>query len=293
MSSVTCHTPAAAFCLQGPYLQLTERRHCCLVVIQVKIPSTLHKGCQKSILKTGWETECRTAIHLSIMLLYYSICIDSARDASLAQFPFKAHNACRISPSPSDRSFWLRTKMALWAPISPTWMLLLLSASATLSVWRKDSFYYFLKLVSSWISTFRQQHRSPQDKSHVQNDFYTSSKHKIISLTVMLQNHTFKMILHQFETQNHVSLLCYRITHSKWFYTSSKRKSQNHESVSLLCYNNKNQPSIHQSMHNNTFGTYLYSVGTHHRNLLKSLVAVSRVTYLILMAHTENFVHQN
>ena len=139
-------TPAAAFCLQGPYLQLTELRHYCfVVVVQVKIPRTLHKGRQKSILKTGQETECRTAIHLSFML-YYSICIERAHYASLVQFPFKAHNTCRILPSPSDWSFWLRTKMALWAPVSPTWMLLLFSASATLSVWRKDSFYYFFKV---------------------------------------------------------------------------------------------------------------------------------------------------
>ena len=98
-------TPAAAFCLQGPYLQLSELRHCCFVaVVQVKIPRTLHEGRQKSILKTGRETERRTAIHLSFMLLYYSICIYNAHDASLVQFPFKAHNAGRILPSPSDWS---------------------------------------------------------------------------------------------------------------------------------------------------------------------------------------------
>ena len=69
----------------------------------------------------------------------------------------------------------------------------------------KIVFIIFLKLVSSWISTFRQQRRSPQDKSHVQNDF------------TPVQN-----------TKSQVSLLCYRITHSKWFYTSSKHK--NHKS---------------------------------------------------------------
>jgi len=39
--------------------------------------------------------------------------------------------------------------------------------------------------------------------------------------------------------------------------------------------------------------TYLYSVDTHHRNLLKSLVTTSRVTYAIPRAHTGNCVNQN
>jgi len=35
-------------------------------------------------------------------------------------------------------------------------------------------------------------------------------------------------------------------------------------------------------MHNNTcFGTYLYSVATHHGNLLKSLATMSRMTYSV------------
>jgi len=43
----------------------------------------------------------------------------------------------------------------------------------------------------------------------------------------------------------------------------------------------------YQSIHRGTcFGTCLYSVGTHHGNLLKSLVTMSRVTYFILWAHT-------
>ena len=48
-------------------------------------------------------------------------------------------------------------------------------------------------------------------------------------------------------------------------------------------YNVKSQPSTFVSMRNNTFifGIYLYSVGTHHRNLLKSLVAMRKVTYFI------------
>ena len=37
-------------------------------------------------------------------------------------------------------------------------------------------------------------------------------------------------------------------------------------------------------------GIYLYSTGTHHRNLLKSLVTMSRVTYFILQACTGNCV---
>ena len=33
------------------------------------------------------------------------------------------------------------------------------------------------------------------------------------------------------------------------------------------------------------FGTYLYSVGTNHRNLLKLLVSMSRLTYFVLQVH--------
>ena len=41
----------------------------------------------------------------------------------------------------------------------------------------------------------------------------------------------------------------------------------------IHCYNIKNQPSIYLSIQNNTcFGTDLYSAGTHHGNLLRSLV---------------------
>ena len=70
----------------------------------------------------------------------------------------------------------------------------------------KIVFIIFLKLARSWISMFQQQHRSPQDKSHVQNDFTPVENTKSqVSLTVMLQNHPFKMILHQLKTQNHKS----------------------------------------------------------------------------------------
>ena len=50
-------------------------------------------------------------------------------------------------------------------------------------------------------------------------------------------------------------------------------------------YNVKSQPSTFVSMRNNTFifGIYLYSIDTYHRNLLKSLVAMRRVTYFILV----------
>ena len=35
-------------------------------------------------------------------------------------------------------------------------------------------------------------------------------------------------------------------------------------------------------MHNKTwFGTYLYSAGTHHRDMFKAFVTMSRVTYFI------------
>ena len=35
-------------------------------------------------------------------------------------------------------------------------------------------------------------------------------------------------------------------------------------------------------MHNNTcFGTYLYYIGTHHGNLHKSIVTMSRMTYVL------------
>ena len=56
-------------------------------------------------------------------------------------------------------------------------------------------------------------------------------------------------------------------------------------------YSVENQPSNHLSMNNNIcFGTYLYSVRTHHRNLLKSLTTMRMVIYLILQAHTGNCV---
>ena len=42
-----------------------------------------------------------------------------------------------------------------------------------------------------------------------------------------------------------------------------------------------------------TFCTYLYSVGTHHRNILKLLVTMSRVTFFIPQAHTGNRISQN
>ena len=46
------------------------------------------------------------------------------------------------------------------------------------------------------------------------------------------------------------------------------------------------------------FSTCLYSIGTHHRNLLKSFVTVSRVTvsrvtYFIPRVHTGNRVSQS
>ena len=40
-------------------------------------------------------------------------------------------------------------------------------------------------------------------------------------------------------------------------------------------------------MHNKTwFGTYLYSAGTHHRDMFKAFVTMSSVTYFIPRAHT-------
>ena len=101
------------------------------------------------------------------------------------------------------------------------------------------------------------------------------------------KNHTFKIILQQFKTQVTKSQVC-----------------------SIHCYNIKNQPSISLSKHKSTFkkkvsipflgtksrvcclpsinilnqkGTSLEReiIGTHHRNLLKSSVTVSRVTCFI------------
>ena len=45
-------------------------------------------------------------------------------------------------------------------------------------------------------------------------------------------------------------------------------------------------------MHGTYFGIYLYSVDTHHGNLLKSFATMSRVTFFILHGHMRNCVAQ-
>ena len=88
-------------------------------------------------------------------------------------------------------------------------------------------------------------------------------------------------------------------SHIQNAFTPLQNMSLNHKSNSLI---QRQKPTIHLSLNAQhvlvcqipvsipLLGTYLYSIGTHHRNLLKSLVAVSRVTYFILWAHIKNHV---
>ena len=97
-------------------------------------------------------------------------------------------------------------------------------------------------LVSSWILTSRQQMGSPQDESHIQNYIFFIDRFYIALFSALP--------LYQSKTQVIKSQVCL-----------------------IHCYSVKNQPSIYLSMHSSTrFGAYLYSVGTHHGNQLKSLV---------------------
>ena len=71
-------------------------------------------------------------------------------------------------------------------------------------------------------------------------------------------------------SQPHGTVTSGRITHSKFFYTSSKHKSVSHKFV----YFNVTTSNTIIDLSNISFGSYLYSVATHHGNLLKSLVTM-------------------
>ena len=78
----------------------------------------------------------------------------------------------------------------------------------------------------------------------------------------------------------------------------AEKQTKTHKPAFNPVVSNRHCPSllsstISLSMHNNTcFGTYLQSVSTHHRNLLKLLVTISRVIYFIPQAHLDT-VSQN
>ena len=71
------------------------------------------------------------------------------------------------------------------------------------------------------------------------------------------------------------------------YYTHTHTHTHTHTKSQVClnhCYNVKNQPSIDPQIHNNTlFATYVYSVGTHHENLLNfapvALLPARAVTY--------------
>ena len=71
--------------------------------------------------------------------------------------------------------------------------------------------------------------------------------------------------------------------------------STNRHTTSFF-FSNHNSNYIHnfgtQTQKNNStcFGAHFYSVGTQHRNLHQSSVTMSRMTYSILLAHTETGV---
>ena len=118
-------------------------------------------------------------------------------------------------------------------------------------------------LVSSWIVTSRH---------------WTALGH-------LRRNHTFKILLLRFKTQVKTQV------------------SETHGCLIHWC-SFKKQPSIYQStvkhalvhrkpMSSPLLPTYFCSVGIHNRNLLKSLVTMSRVTCFIPWAHTGDGISPN
>ena len=72
-------------------------------------------------------------------------------------------------------------------------------------------------------------------------------------------------------------------THSKWFCTCSKQKSLNRESVQFSHI----KTNFIDQCNDARFSMCLYSIGTHHRNLLNSLVTMRRVTYFFSPGPTQ------
>ena len=117
---------------------------------------------------------------------------------------------------------------------------------------------------------------SPQDESHIQNSFTPTETIKLIRDGEKAvrgyggggRGKNIYLSLHC----HHPNDLCINSELDKFVTRWLNCVLQATESQTRLihCYSFKNQPAVYLSTHSNTcFGTDLYSVDTHHQNMLK------------------------